>query len=37
MAEHDLLSITFLYRFLEKVLARVELERRMVALTLIDS
>lgn len=37
MAEHDLLSITFLYRFLEKVLVRVELERQVGALTLIDS
>lgn len=37
MAEHDLLSQTFLYRFWKKVLVRVELERWVGAFTLIDS
>ena len=38
MAEHDLLSITFFFvQVLEKVLMRVEFERWVGALTLIDS
>lgn len=37
MAEHDLLSATFLWRFWKKVLMRVELERWVGASTRIDS
>lgn len=36
MAEHDLLSTTFV-QVLEKVLMRVELQKQVGALTLIDS